>query len=463
MERMRAKSMAMKGNKAELMRAVSELKAVDYSKEPELNSMYMRLSNGRKQFAEIFEKNIKVIMQISSLDLTLQHQTEKIMDISKNIEQAAEAIFGTASGASYAAGSSNNQHEELTNTIVKVSEDTKEVYQKIETGQNELTSVKELSEQLLVVSKEMKDDMEALFELMERMGEVITGIDTISMQTNLLALNASVEAARAGEAGKGFAVVANEIRQLAGETQKMVGSMGDFVENMKHASQKSSKSASNTMNALNSMTDRIKSAWELNDENRKSVSQVNESVSSIAAVSQEISHSMTEMENQIIGSTNFMRQVSTDLNQAIEPVVSIEKTLDETVKQMGAMTDDAFFRMENKEFAEYMKNAISSHHTWLGNLRKMVSERKVIPLQLDSSKCGFGHFYYSMTPKIPEVLPIWDTLGEKHKRFHQFGASIIRALNSGNYSDAEQVYRKADKYSKELIADMEKILLLAES
>lgn len=460
---MRAKSMAMKGNKAELMRAVSELKAVDYSKEPELNSMYMRLSNGRKQFAEIFEKNIKVIMQISSLDLTLQHQTEKIMDISKNIEQAAEAIFGTASGASYAAGSSNNQHEELTNTIVKVSEDTKEVYQKIETGQNELTSVKELSEQLLVVSKEMKDDMEALFELMERMGEVITGIDTISMQTNLLALNASVEAARAGEAGKGFAVVANEIRQLAGETQKMVGSMGDFVENMKHASQKSSKSASNTMNALNSMTDRIKSAWELNDENRKSVSQVNESVSSIAAVSQEISHSMTEMENQIIGSTNFMRQVSTDLNQAIEPVVSIEKTLDETVKQMGAMTDDAFFRMENKEFAEYMKNAISSHHTWLGNLRKMVSERKVIPLQLDSSKCGFGHFYYSMTPKIPEVLPIWDTLGEKHKRFHQFGASIIRALNSGNYSDAEQVYRKADKYSKELIADMEKILLLAES
>lgn len=454
--------MAIKGNKLTLMKAVSELKDVDYSKEPELNSMYMRLSNGRKQFAEIFEKNIKVIMQISSLDLTLQHQTEKIMEISQSIERATDAIFGTTSRGAYATGSSNNQHEELANTIVKVSEDTKEVYRKIESGQNELTDIKELSEQLLVVSTEMKEDMEELFDIMQRMGAVITGIDTISMQTNLLALNASVEAARAGEAGKGFAVVANEIRELAGETQKMVGSMGAFVENMKHASQKSSKSATNTISALNSMTDRIKHVWELNDENRKSVSDVNESVSSIAAVSQEISHSMTEMENQIIGSTDFMRQVSTDLNQAIEPVVSIEKTLDETVKQMGAMTDDAFFRMENKEFAEYMKNAISSHHTWLGNLRKMVSERKVIPLQLDSSKCGFGHFYYSMTPKIPEVLPIWNTLGEKHKRFHQFGASVIHALNCGNYSDAEQIYRKADKYSKELIADMEQILLLAE-
>lgn len=455
--------MAIKSNKATLVKAVSELKAADYSKEPELNTMYLRLSNGRKQFAEVFEKNIKVIMQISSLDLTLQHQTEKIMDISKGIERATEAIFGTASGSSFDAAGSNNQHEELTNTIIKVSEDTQEVYRKIESGQEELTSIKELSEQLLDVSKEMKEDLEDLFEIMKRMGEVITGIDTISMQTNLLALNASVEAARAGEAGKGFAVVANEIRELAGETQKMVGNMGDFVENMKVASQKTSKSATNTITALNSMSDRIKNVWELNDENRKSVSEVNESVSSVATVSQEISHSMTEMENQIIGSTDFMRQVSTDLNQAIEPVVNIEKLLDETVKQMGAMTDDAFFRLENKEFAGYMKNAISSHHVWLDNLHKMVKERKINPLQLDSSKCGFGHFYYSMTPKIPEVLPIWDTLGEKHKRFHQFGASVIRALNSGNYADAEEIYRKANNYSKDLIADMEKILLLAES
>lgn len=455
--------MGIKGNKATLVKAVSELKAADYSKEPELNSMYLRLSNGRRQFAEIFEKNIKVIMQISSLDLTLQHQTEKIMDISKSIERATEAIFGTSSGMSFETGSSNNQHEELTNTIINVSEDTKEVYRKIESGQEELTSIKELSEQLLLVSKEMKEDMEDLFEIMKRMGEVITGIDTISMQTNLLALNASVEAARAGEAGKGFAVVANEIRELAGETQKMVGNMGDFVENMKNASQKTSKSATNTISALNSMSDRIKNVWELNDQNRKAVSDVNESFSSIASVSQEISHSMTEMENQIIGSTDFMRQVSTDLNQAIEPVVNIEKILDETVKQMGAMTDDAFFRLENKEFAEYMKNAISSHHVWLDNLHKMVRERKVMPLQLDSSKCGFGHFYYSMTPKIPEVLPIWDTLGEKHKRFHQFGASVIRALNSGNYAEAEEIYRKANNYSKDLIADMEKILRYAEN
>ena len=87
--------MAIGKKKAVLMRAVSELKEADYSNEPELNNIYRRLLRGRKQFAEIFEKNIKAVMQISSLDLTMQHQTDKIIDISKRVTKATEAIFGS--------------------------------------------------------------------------------------------------------------------------------------------------------------------------------------------------------------------------------------------------------------------------------------------------------------------------------------------------------------------------------
>ena len=106
------------------------------------------------------------------------------------------------------------------------------------------------------------------------------------------------------------------------------------------------------------------------------------------------------------------------------------------------MTADAFFHLENAEFAQYMKTAISSHHTWLSNLKKMVDERTIIPLQLDSSKCGFGHFYYAMTPDIPGVLPIWEGLEAKHRKFHTYGQSVINALNRADYMEASRIYVK---------------------
>ena len=444
--------MAIGKKKKVLMQAVSKLKAADYSAEPELNGIYERLSSGRKQFAELFEKNINAVMQISSLDLTMQYQTDKILDISQQVISATETIFGNTMGQA------SSQHEELANTIVDVSGQTDEVYQKIETGQQELTTIKELSEQTIEASKEMQSNMDELFNIINHISSIISGIDNISMQTNLLALNASVEAARAGEAGKGFSVVANEIRELSEETQKLTSGMEDFVKSMKAASQKSIESANGTINSLTSMSDKIKNVWALNDESQAHVSQINDSVSSLAAVSQEISSSMTEMQSQLRESSDFMRTVGEDLRKATEPVVDIEKTLDETVRQMGSMSKDAFYHLENEEFAQYMRSAITSHNTWLGNLKKMVFAQKVMPLQLDSSKCGFGHFYYAITPDIPDIRPIWEGLGPKHQKFHKYGASAINALNAGRYTEAEQVYPDAETYSKSLIADMNRIL-----
>lgn len=445
--------------KSTLIKSFSELKNADYTKEPALNDMYQRLSNGRAQFADVFDKNIKAVMQISSLDLTMQYQTEKIMDISRQVEQASETIFGT-SGSSVA-GNANNQHEELTNTIISVSSETDEVYQKIETGQNELTIIKELSNQTIQISEKLREDMDSLLQISDQIEKIVAGIDTISMQTNLLALNAAIEAARAGTAGKGFAVVAAEIRSLAGETQTLTGDMNEFLASIKKASADSVQSASSTIEALGTMTEKIGHMWELNNENQIHVSKVNESMSSIAAVSEEISSSMTEMENQLRDSTDFMKQVSHDLKQAVEPVVDIEKTLDNAVKQMGEMTKDAFYHLENSEFSQYVSNAITAHNTWLNNLRNMVRERTVMPLQLDSAKCGFGHFYYALTPQIPQVLPVWNSLGEKHKRFHMFGSQVIQALNNEDYFRAEQICREAEDYSRGLIADLQTILQLA--
>ena len=441
--------------KTVLMKAVSQLKQEDYSREPELGGIYNRLSDGRKQFAEVLDKNINAVMQISSLDLTMQYQTQKIVDISNKISKATETIFGTTSG------STNNPQEELTNTIIQISEKTDEVFKKIEGGQDELTAIKDFSTKTIEAAGEMQADMDELMGIINHISSILSGIDTISLQTNLLALNASVEAARAGEAGKGFAVVAGEIRELAEETQKLTKDMGTFVENMKHASKKSIQSSDSTIQSLNSMAGKITNVWELNDRSKKDIAQINDSISSMASVSEEISSAMAEMENQLNDSTEFMRTVGRDLKQATEPVVTIEKTLDDSLKKMGSMAKDAFYRIENREFIQYMTTAISSHQTWLENLRKIVDSQNVIPLQLDSSKCGFGHFYYAVTPDIPGVRPIWEDLGAKHQKFHTYGQTVIDAIRNREYGRARQTYNEAANYSSELIADMQKIIDLA--
>lgn len=450
------------GTNKKLVKSVANLQKDDYSASPDLQDIYQRLENGRRQFAEIMEKNINAVMQISSLDLMMHHEVEEILKISNSVAAATEMIFGTSTGTAAAGGNGASSHEALTNTIIQVSEDTEEVYQKIEEGQKELTAIRDLSEQTMRVSQEMQKDMEELFEVINRMNEVIAGIDAISLQTKLLALNASIEAAHAGSMGRGFAVVADEIRGLAEETQKLTSSMGEFVENIKGASQKSSSSTKNTMGALGSMAERIENVWALNDENQKRVSHVSESVTSLAAVSEEITSSMTEMENQLRNSTDFMQEIGNEMKKTADPVVEIEKTLDDALKQMGSMSEDVFYHLENYEFCKYMRSAITAHHNWLENLRKMVLSKNVIPLQLDSSKCGFGHFYYSVTPRIPGVQQIWEQLGPKHEKFHGYGSQVIKALFEEDYRKAEQLYQEAKDYSRGLIADMEKILQIAE-
>ena len=456
--------------KHDLVRSVAHLENVDYSKNPELGNIYKRISDGRIQFEEAFSNDIQAVMEISSLELSLKHHEKTMTALSNNVADATSIISDAASESSAIAGQVNEQHEELTNTIIEASEETDSVHKAIESSQLELTTVKNLSDQTIDVSREMQADMNELLNVINQMNEVISGINAISSQTNLLALNASIEAARAGDAGRGFAVVADEIRSLAEETQKLTDKMGTFVAGIKTASEKTNNSTTQTIQVLNTMTEKIVSVWESNDKNQKHLAKVNDNISSLAAVSEEISSSMSEMEAQaerieeqclsLREGTIQMRDTIVEMEHVTAPIAGIEKTLDKAARIMGGMTKDAFYDLTNDEFTKYVESAINAHGAWLAKLKDMVDSQTILPLQQDSSKCGFGHFYYAITPKNPELLAVWKPMEEKHRKFHSFGADAVKAIFNEDYARADAIYKEAEKYSDDLISDMKKLLAI---
>lgn len=445
---------------------IARMQEADYGKNStELEDIYRRLKSGREQFADVFDKNMDAVMQISSLDLTIHHHIDHMMEVSNSVTTATEAIHNATAEMTHIAGVVSSQHEELTNTIIAASEESNSVYKNIEEGQEQLTQIRDLSAKTIVNSKEMQADMEQLSDIINQMNAVIDGINSISSQTNLLALNASIEAARAGEAGKGFAVVADEIRKLAEETQGLTGNMGKFVANVRDASRKSTESTLGTIEALESMTEKINHVWEINEQNQRNVAKITENISSLASVSEEISSSMVEVESEsgsikeqcesLEVNTEELSHIETEVKNSTGSIVSVEQELDKAAKVMGRMTEDTFYALERNVFAGYLERAIKAHAAWLDNLKKMVDNHAILPLQVNDTKCGFGHFYYSLTPTYPEIRETWKALGAKHKKFHGYGSDVIQALYHEDYSKAESIYREAEQYSKELLKDLE--------
>jgi methyl-accepting chemotaxis protein len=78
-------------------------------------------------------------------------------------------------------------------------------------------------------------DILALSEHTQQIGEIILTVNDIADQSNILALNAAIEAAKAGEQGKGFAVVAAEVRNLAEQSKQATAKVRTILGDIQKA------------------------------------------------------------------------------------------------------------------------------------------------------------------------------------------------------------------------------------
>ncbi|MCH4605375.1 methyl-accepting chemotaxis protein TlpB [Helicobacter pylori] len=178
----------------------------------------------------LFVENARLIMEeikgISTLNKTsmdqlvqITQETQKSMkDSSTTLNSVKNKATDIASMMNISIERSQGLRKRLIETqgLVKESKDAiGDLFSRItESAHTE----EELSSQVEQLSRNA-DDVKSILDI----------INDIADQTNLLALNAAIEAARAGEHGRGFAVVADEVRNLAGRTQKSLAEINSTI------------------------------------------------------------------------------------------------------------------------------------------------------------------------------------------------------------------------------------------
>ncbi len=125
--------------------------------------------------------------------------------------------------------------EQTSERSAKVAEMSRESVRATEEGQASVTSSVDSMVGIRTRVETIAQNILALSQQSQRIGDIIATVNDLAEQSNLLALNASIEAARAGEHGKGFAVVASEVRNLSEQSKAATADVRQLLSDIQSA------------------------------------------------------------------------------------------------------------------------------------------------------------------------------------------------------------------------------------
>lgn len=297
-----AKTLEELKNSVEKQRALErELAATEAKKMEEhkksMNDVADRLQNHVGAVAKAVEK--------AAIDL--QHMSEALSAASEETTQQSAAVASASESASV-----NVQ------TVASAGEQLSASIQELVKSVSDTARATKICTEAAQVSQ---THLQGLQTSVDEIDGVIQAINDVAEQTNLLALNATIEAARAGEAGKGFAVVANEVKSLAGETNKMTEEIAGKVEDIKKSASDTIESMQDILKQITAVDERTSGISAAIEEQNASTTEISRSAQEAARGTNEVSNSIDQVRaaaNETASSTEQLRMAASDLSQQSE-------------------------------------------------------------------------------------------------------------------------------------------------
>ncbi|WLA79283.1 methyl-accepting chemotaxis protein [Bradyrhizobium elkanii] len=262
-------------------------------------------------------------------DLTRTFEA-KVTELVGGLSAASSVMEETAQSMSDTAAATNRQaavvaaaSDQTSTNVQTVASATEELTSSISEIARQVATSTEIAARAVDHARRTGDTARSLAEGAQKIGDVVTLIQSIAAQTNLLALNATIEAARAGEAGRGFAVVASEVKSLAGQTAKATTEISEQITAIQTASDETVTAIRNVIDVITEI-DQIGTAIAAAIEEQGSATkEISRSVQEAARGTQEVNSNISGVQraaddtggaaNQVLGAAEQLSTQSKDL------------------------------------------------------------------------------------------------------------------------------------------------------
>jgi methyl-accepting chemotaxis protein len=278
------------------------------------------VNQSAKELYEVSERNSDNADTINS----------NVSHISSNIRTQEQATRDSARAMSEMA----TVIQTIASSSASVADEAYEMERRSQQGN---TVVRQVSEQMNLITQSVKNTASAIEVLESRsqeIGDILNIISGISSQTNLLALNASIEAARVGEEGRGFAVVAGEVRKLAEQSEQATSQVGVLIQEIQAGIKQAVQAMEQGTSEVDTGLSVADQTGQLFDEILEAAKKVSHQIQEVSSATQEISAGTEEM-------TATADDLSASVSKTADSSEKISVSVDEQKASLITLVDSS--------------------------------------------------------------------------------------------------------------------------